>query len=151
MRPWQMLLLPPVAWLGCVGLMLMLHGMVPVASLLPWPAKGLGLLPLVAGLALASWHARLFRRIRTNINTFGEPGQLTTAGLYAKTRNPMYLGMALGLVGAAVLLGSLSVWVGPMVFLALANLWYIPLEERAMAGKFGAAYAAYRQSVPRWL
>lgn len=146
----RILLLPPFALLLIAGAMLALHGWAPVATLWPGPLRWLGLAGVVAGLALAQWHARLFRRLGTNINTFGQPGTLVTGGLFGRTRNPMYLGMLLTLVGAAAVLGTLSPWAGPLAFFGLAQAWYIPLEERAMALKFGADYARYRQQVPRW-
>lgn len=147
----QWLLLPPVVLIMSAGLMVVLHQNVPIAEVVPQPFNWGGLLLVVAGLAGANWHARLFRRLGTNINTFGEPGTLTTEGLFRRTRNPMYLGMVVTLVGLACVLGSLSPFVGPAGFFVLAHFWYIPLEERAMALKFGDAYAAYQHAVPRWL
>jgi len=63
----------------------------------------------------------------------------------------MYLGMVVSLVGVACVLGSISSTAGPLVFFILANYWYIPLEERAMALKFGKEYLEYQRSVPRWM
>ncbi len=144
------LLLPPFVWLYCVAGMLLVHTLLPVAHWLPAPWRLPGLLLLRAGLAMAQWHARLFRRLGTNINTFGTPDQLTTQGLFRRTRNPMYLGMLLALCGVALTLGALSPLLGPLVFLLLAQHWYIPAEERAMSARFGEAYHDYQRRVPRW-
>jgi protein-S-isoprenylcysteine O-methyltransferase Ste14 len=145
------LLLPPFAVLICAALMAVLHWQLPLMELVPRPFNWIGLALVAAGMAVANWHARLFRRIGTNINTFGEPGTLTTQGLFRRTRNPMYLGMFVALLGAAWTLGTLSPFAGPLAFFLLASLWYIPLEERAMSAKFGSEYAKYRQGVRRWL
>ncbi|MBD9394866.1 isoprenylcysteine carboxylmethyltransferase family protein [Acidovorax sp. ACV01] len=121
----QRLLLPPVVWFASVGAMVILQRIWPLATLPPdacvlaWMAGGVLVL---AGLAIAQWHARLFKRIGTNINTFGEPGTLTTAGLFAYTRNPMYLGMLLALAGVALALGALSPWLLVLHFCARAVL-----------------------------
>ncbi|MCA0175692.1 MAG: isoprenylcysteine carboxylmethyltransferase family protein [Proteobacteria bacterium] len=147
----RLLLLPPVVVLMSVGMMLLLHVAAPVVHLVPRPANWAGLALVVAGFGIANWHARLFRRIGTNINTFGEPGKLTQEGLFRRTRNPMYLGMLIFLVGVAFILGSSSPVIVPLGFFALANYWYIPIEETAMASKFGTEYIEYKQSVPRWL
>jgi protein-S-isoprenylcysteine O-methyltransferase Ste14 len=147
----RFVLLPPVALVLTAGAMLALHWNAPVASVVPPPFNWAGLLLIVAGLGLAQWHARLFRRIGTNINTFADPDQLTTEGFFSRSRNPMYLGMVLCLTGVAMLLGSLSPWLGPLGFFALANFWYVPVEERAMGRRFGPAYAQYQQRVRRWL
>ena len=151
MSAMRFLLLPPVCMLMFVGLMYGLHRAAPLASLIPQPVNWAGVAIMVVGLGMARSHARLFKRIGTNINTFGEPGSLVTAGLFARTRNPMYLGMIVCLVGVAFVLGSLSPLIGPLGFFLLANRWYVPLEEKAMAKKFRSEYADYKQSVPRWL
>ena len=150
----QRLLLPPVVWFASVGAMVILQRIWPLATLPPdacvlaWMAGGVLVL---AGLAIAQWHARLFKRIGTNINTFGEPGTLTTAGLFAYTRNPMYLGMLLALAGVALALGALSPWLLVLQFFVLAQCWYIPLEERKLAASFGSQYADYCRDVRRWI
>ncbi|KQB60523.1 methyltransferase family protein [Acidovorax facilis] len=145
------LLLPPVVWLVSVVCMLVLHWKSPIAVWLPQPYNWLGLALIMAGLGIANWHARLFRRLGTNINTFGEPGELTMEGLFRRTRNPMYLGMFISLFGVACVLGSTSALAGPVAFFALAQFWYIRSEEEAMTLKFGDKYIEYQRSVPRWL
>ncbi|MES2950659.1 MAG: isoprenylcysteine carboxylmethyltransferase family protein [Pseudomonadota bacterium] len=147
----RILLLPPVAVFMAICLMLALHASLPIAYWLAPPFNWLGLVLVLCGFGTASWHARLFRRLHTNINTFGEPGSLTREGLFRHTRNPMYLGMLVMLIGTACVLGSLSPLVGPLCFFLLAHFWYIPVEEKAMASKFTDAYREYRRSVRRWV
>lgn len=147
----KVLLLPPIVWLASAGLMLLLHSKAPVMQVIPPPLTWIGLAAIVCGLAVANWHARLFRRVGTNINTFGRPDKLTTQGLFSRTRNPMYLGMVASLLGLAVFLGSLSPLAAPLAFFVLAHCWYVPIEEKNMALKFGDEYAEYRRIVPRWL
>jgi protein-S-isoprenylcysteine O-methyltransferase Ste14 len=150
----QRLLLPPVVWFASVGAMVILQRAWPVALL---PASGqllawwVGGALVLAGVAMAQWHARLFKRLGTNIDTFGEPGSLTTACLFAHTRNPMYLGMLLALAGVALALGALSPWLLVLHFFVLAHCWYIPLEERKLAARFGRQYADYCRDVRRWI
>lgn len=142
---------PPTLLILCLLLMMTLHLLLPLHSLLSWPLNLAGLLPVGAGFVLASSHARLFRRIGTNIDTFGEPGKLVTTGCFARSRNPMYLGMVIFLGGVALLLGSLSPWIGPVVFGVLVQWVYIPWEERMLAAKFGADYDLYRRRTRRWI
>ena len=145
------LLLPPVVWAVSVVCMWVLHLKIPIAIWFREPYNWSGVVLIMAGLGIANWHARLFRRLGTNINTFGEPGEMTVHGLFLRTRNPMYLGMLISLVGVACALGSVSPWAGPVAFFALAHFWYVRIEEMAMASKFGEKYIEYQRSVPRWL
>jgi protein-S-isoprenylcysteine O-methyltransferase Ste14 len=147
----RQIFLPPIVLLVCVILMIGLHIYWPVIHFMVHPIRWVGMLLVVAGILMASWHARLFRRIKTQINTFHEPGQLTTEGLFARTRNPMYLGMLMCLIGVSITLGSLSPIIGLVIFGLLLQCWYIPFEEAAMARKFGDQYLDYQRKVPRWL
>jgi len=145
------LLLPPIVLVISAAAMLLLHRLWPLAVLLPTPWNAAGLPLVAAGLAVASWHARLFRRIGTEINTFREPGQLVREGMFRFSRNPMYLGFAAALAGVALVLGSASPWLAWLTFVVLTDRWYIRVEEAAMQARFGDQYAAYRRAVRRWL
>src|SRR5688572_6024631 len=133
----RMLFLPPIVLLQCVAAMWALDRWWPLMEfehdLFTWAGAAL----IVAGLAIANWHARLFKRVGTNIDTFGEPGRLTTAGLFSRTRNPMYLGLVMVISGAACWMGSLGALGVAAGYVALVHFWYIPIEERAMQAKFG--------------
>lgn len=110
-----------------------------------------GVATVLLGIAIAQFHARLFKRVGTQIRTFDEPGQLVTTGLFGRSRNPMYLGMLLALLGAALALGAVSALAGPLLFFIAAQAWYIPFEEAAMQCKFGTAYDDYKRRVRRWI
>lgn len=130
--------------------------MIGVTFVAPWPGYALpvrlvGAGVLVAGVMLSARHAALFERVGTNIMTFDDPGTLVRTGAFAWTRNPMYLGFVLALLGVAVVLGSLAALFGPLVFLAVADRWYIPFEERRMVAVFGDDYLRYQRSVRRWV
>lgn len=145
------LLLPPIVLVISAAAMLLLHRSWPLAVLLPTPWNAAGVPLLVAGLAVSGWHARLFRRVGTEINTFREPGRLVRDGLFRVSRNPMYLGFAAALAGVALALGSASPWAAWLGFVVLTDRWYIRVEEAAMQARFGDQYAAYRREVRRWL
>lgn len=145
-----MKLLPP--HLALVGLVVM----IPLRLFLPgseFPpvVRGAGLLAGLAGIALLFGGSRRFRRLGTNIRTFDEPGMLVTDGLFRLSRNPMYLGFFLVLLGAALALGAVTTLVAPVAFLVIANVWYVPFEERALRAKFGELYERYQRSTRRWL
>jgi len=73
-----------------------------------------------------------------------------TAGVFAYSRNPMYLGLALILAGWAFWLGALTPWlVLPLFTTAITVLQVLP-EERALAQLFGRQFATYRRTTDRW-
>ena len=110
-----------------------------------------GVVVLAAGIAVAKRGSDLFARSRTNIKTFDDPDVLVTGGPFRFSRNPMYLGFTIALVGVSMVVGSMSAVSGPVIFWLLADRWYIPFEERRLAATFGGAYQQYRSAVPRWI
>ena len=105
-----------------------------------------GVLVAVAGVVA-------FRRAGTTVDPRvpHKAGALVTRGIYRLSRNPMYVGMLLLLLGWAVLLGSgLAALVCPLFYLWIDRL-QIPFEERHIRALFGKEYDAYRQRVRRWL
>jgi len=147
----HVLRLPPSLFVLAAALMALLDRLLPIAQLCQHPLRWLGLLLVALGLAIARWHARLFARIGTNLQTFGEPDTLTREGLFAYSRNPMYLGFVLALCGLAIALGSLTPWLPVLTYTVLLDRWHIRFEEAALARCFGADYATYRSQVRRWL
>ena len=94
-----------------------------------------------------------FRRARTTINPLkpGATSALVRSGVFRFTRNPMYLGLLLTLVGWAVWLWSLAALLLLPVFVLYIDRFQIGPEERALAKLFGAEFAGYRTSVRKWL
>jgi protein-S-isoprenylcysteine O-methyltransferase Ste14 len=82
---------------------------------------------------------------------FSEPSALVTTGPFAFTRNPMYLGLVLALLGWAVLLGSLVPFAVVPAFFALIHYRFVLREEPFMMDRFGQEFASYRERVRRWL
>ncbi len=112
----------------------------------------LGWLPALVGVVMIVECTRLFvRRGRGTPAPSAPPTTLVASGLFAWTRNPMYVGVILVLLGEAMLLWSPSVllcagwtWMGMEAFLQ----WY---EEPSLRARFGAAYDEYARTVPRWV
>ncbi|MCF6438758.1 isoprenylcysteine carboxylmethyltransferase family protein [Pseudoalteromonas luteoviolacea] len=145
-------LLPPFLYLITLISMALLCWSLDVNHLIVYPYNLVGLPFLIAGLLLAAGAKKLFVHLGTNVMTFSEPGKLVTHGAFKFSRNPMYLGFAVSLLGAALLFGagivSLVCWLG---FIVITDRWYIRFEERAMRQKFGSEYAQYCCQVRRWI
>lgn len=94
-----------------------------------------------------------FRKAKTTINPLQpeRSTQIVSTGVYRVTRNPMYLGMALMLLGLAVYLASPWALLGPLAFATYLTRFQIRPEEQALTARFGAAYTTYCAQVRRWL
>ena len=144
-------MLPPV-WLAlALVAMALLDRFAPGARIVPPPWRWLGLVPIVAGVALAMSGVRLFRRHGTGVVPFTPVTHLVVAGPYRFTRNPMYLGMVLLLGGAAVMFGSATPWLVIPLFAFWIDRRFIAQEEVMLEEAFGTEYAAFRKRVPRWV
>ena len=128
-----------------------IHVAMPGTVLLrsPWTEAGIGV--AVIGLCMNLWSASHFRFRGTTMNPHGEPMSLATTGLYRITRNPMYLGMSLVLVGFGVWLGELAPFLIPPGFVWLVTRRFIVAEEQVIENVFGPVYLSYKNRVPRWL
>jgi protein-S-isoprenylcysteine O-methyltransferase Ste14 len=144
-------IVPPVYFLAALALMAFFHWVVPVAQILGSPYRYAGLVLMALAIALVLWAALHFRRAGTAIRPFEPSSALVTGGPYRFTRNPMYLGMAGTLLGAALLMGSLTPFIVIPAFAALIKERFILNEELKMASMFGQAYLDYKSTVRRWL
>ena len=106
---------------------------------------------MLAGLALLVVCGGLFSRAGTGVVPFRDVKVLVTHGAYARTRNPMYLAMALILLGVAITVGALTALLVPPLFMLIVDLRYIRQEEAMLAELFGKDYLDYCRRVRRWL
>ena len=107
----------------------------------------------LAGTALALAGVVAFRRARTTVDPTrpDHASAVVSGGIYALTRNPMYLGFALWLLAWAAWLANLPACLVLPAFVAYMNRFQIEPEERLLRGKFGAPYEAYLLRVRRWI
>jgi protein-S-isoprenylcysteine O-methyltransferase Ste14 len=139
--------------LAAAACMWALHRWLPLGHWIAAPWNRLGALPAAVAIAIVVAALRGFHRARTTVNPMdpSKATRLVTDGVFRISRNPMYLGLLLLLIGWALWLGSASVWLMPPLFaIAITRLQIVP-EERALDRLFGAQYLAYRDDVVRWI
>lgn len=114
-----------------------------------WLAGALVLVALALMLA-AVWR---MARSHTTVDPFRpeRASHLVTDGVFAHSRNPIYVGDVLLLAAWALWLGNLAAAALPALFVLWMGRLQIPAEEAALHARFGAAYDAYRARVRRWL
>ena len=145
---------PPLVAAAMAGAMTAASVWLPQVLPLP-PSVRVGAALVLVGVGACFDVAGLlaFRKAKTTVNPLA-PNRSTavvSTGVYRITRNPMYLGMALILLGLALYLASPWALLGPLVFAAFITRFQIQPEERALTARFGAAYTAYCTQVRRWL
>ncbi|GIZ14439.1 membrane protein [Capnocytophaga catalasegens] len=94
-----------------------------------------------------------FRKSKTTVNptTSEKSSQIVNTGIYRFSRNPMYLGMALGLVGLTFAFGNLFSWLGVIGFVIYITHFQIIPEEKILKEIFGKNYTDYLNQVRRWI
>ena len=144
-------ILPPTYLLIAIALMTAAHFVLPIWLVVAFPWRFAGVLPLVAGIYLNLAADRQLKLQGTTVKPLERSTTLVTDGVFAWTRNPMYLGMALILAGIAALSGSFSPWVIVVAFVILMDRVFIQREERQLDEVFGVTCSQYRSRVRRWL
>ena len=76
---------------------------------------------------------------------------LVTTALHRYVRNPMYLGVALAILGEAVIFRSAHVAEYAALMLLTAHVFVVLYEEPTLQRQFGESYEEYRRRVPRWI
>jgi protein-S-isoprenylcysteine O-methyltransferase Ste14 len=111
----------------------------------------LGLFALGVAISLAGVIA--FRHARTTTNPLrpDAASALVVTGIYARTRNPMYLGFVVMLLAWCAWLANPATLAGLPGFVAWMNRFQIPAEERAIGALFGAEFERYCARVRRWI
>lgn len=117
-----------------------------------WPTRPYGSIIILAALALVFFAMAQFFLANTQLLPNSETNNaLVTNGVFALTRNPMYLAMVLGCLGGALWFGRPLMLLAPAAMFAVANWVFIPFEEAKMRRQFGDAFDAYTRRVRRWI
>jgi len=125
----------------------------PLVTVIPAPWNRLGWCVMVVAFIAPFAAISQFGHAGTTVNPHlpRETSALVTGGAYTWTRNPMYLGLTLVLLGWATRLGTLTAFAGPVIFVPLIERVQILPEEHVLRARFGKQYEDYCAHVNRWL
>lgn len=114
--------------------------------------RPIGLTVIIVALAILFWAMLQFRLANTQLLPNSPVNNsLVTGGIFALTRNPMYLAMTVFALGGALWFGRIPMLAAPLLMFAVANWVFIPFEEAKMRRQFGEAFDAYCKRVRRWI
>jgi protein-S-isoprenylcysteine O-methyltransferase Ste14 len=142
---------PPIYVGVSVAAMFVLAVFLPLVRLLTPPVTWAGVPIALFGATMTVTAANQFRRSGTGLRPGSKATLVVRTGWYKLTRNPMYLGMSLLLLGIALCLGTLGPLLVVPVFVVMIRTRFIAKEERWMEEAFGEEYRAYQREVRRWL
>ena len=142
----------PQKWFFIFLVLLLGLGLIlPCGKVIPSPYNWTGILLIIFGFVLNIWADSLFKTFKTTVKPDQEPTYLITGGPFRFSRNPMYLGMAAILLGAAIVSRSLISFIFPIIFAGVMQKIFIPFEESMLESAFGNKYHYYKKTVRRWL
>lgn len=108
---------------------------------------------IVLGIVVALLGVWEFRKKKTTLNptTPEKCTSIVDTGIFRFSRNPMYLGMSVGLIGLIFGFGNYFSWVGFLVFVVYITRFQIIPEENTLKELYGDPYKEYLKRVRRWL
>lgn len=144
---------PPLIFLGLVVIGPLLDRLLGFAPLrVAEPLRTVLVVALVfVGLAIVLAAIRGFARAGTRVEPWAPSSAIVSDGLYRFSRNPMYVGMTVVMLGLALILSSPSSLLMVAVGVLVIDRFVIRREEAYLEGKFGDEYRAYRRRVRRWV
>jgi len=115
------------------------------------PRAALAAAIFIAGVGLGAVAQTWFRRTGQSPVPWKPSSELLMRGIYARTRNPMYVGMTLMQLGIGIALGKAWIVIAAPLALAIVHVIAVLPEEAYLEHKFGDSYARYKATVRRYL
>jgi protein-S-isoprenylcysteine O-methyltransferase Ste14 len=128
-----------------------LHWGLPVWNKMRFSYPVFGAVTAAGGFMAMMWGWWLFKKHDVAICPTQKTVRLVTRGIYRFTRNPMYLGFILMLLGLAFFVGTPPFYLAAGAYFVLINWVFCPYEEAKLTGTFGQEFLNYKARVRRWL
>ena len=142
----------PTTWfLGFLALIILMNFLFGEKRMIPFPYNHLGWVLIVFGIAFNLWTDNLFKKYKTTVKPYLRPSFFISNGPFRISRNPMYLGMLIILIGTVILFKSVALMVIPAIYLFIINFFYIKKEEEFLLHEFGDEYLKYKKRVRSWI
>lgn len=144
-------ILPPTFFMILLTLTVGFHLILPLFKFVFSPYNYLGIILVAFGIVINLWADSLFKKKQTTVKPYEMPNFFIDSGPFKLSRHPMYLGMLSILLGVAVLLGSVTTFIFPIIFIIIIDRLFVSIEENNLEKKFGKKYTDYKKSVRRWV
>ncbi len=144
-------IIAPMWFLLSIGIIISAIFIFPESYMIPRPWNLIGLMFMGFGLGLAMAAMKLFRERNLKPEGYNPPERLIISGVYRISRNPMYLGFSISLLGIWIYMGNLHGLFAVPLFFVIIDRLYVTFEERTMQRVFGEGWARYASEVRRWI
>jgi len=142
---------PPILLLLHIFAAFLLNRLLPLPFAFPKILVWVGYVIILVGIGLGAGAAGRILQGHTTLDPHGSVTEIVTGGPYRFSRNPIYLGFVLLLIGFPFIFRSYwGLIVSPVLIVSLYQ-FVIKHEEAYLEKKFGDAYTGYRSRVGRWL
>jgi protein-S-isoprenylcysteine O-methyltransferase Ste14 len=142
---------PPQVLYPLLLVFIILHFIFPIIQIIHFPFTLSGIILIIIGLAINGQGIILLRKNKTTLKPHEKPSSLIVKGPFRYSRNPIYLGGLILVLGIVVLLGSLIAFVLPILVFLIMEFHFIPIEEKKLEESFEKEYRDYKERVRRWI
>ena len=142
---------PPAYLFISILIIGIIYFLLPSYELIKYPFNLLGIIFLFLSGMLCGKSCKTLKKHNTAIHFNDKTTNVVQDGLYKYSRNPLYLGTILLLVGLSILSKNILSFVAPVLFYLIVNYIFIPDEEKKMEDVFGNKYLNYKSKVRKWL
>ena len=142
---------PPFVALFYIFIALVLGRVIVIPFIMPQIARNIGLMLTFIGFLFGVGAFIEFRKARTTLDPHGSVKTLVMNGIYRITRNPIYFGFLLMVIGFPLNYGHFWGFLTAPFYIVSMNQLVIEKEEAYLEKKFKEQYTAYRLRVRRWL
>jgi len=113
--------------------------------------KIIGIVVILTGLAIILYASRTFKKADTRIEPWKPTSKIVSQGVFAYSRNPIYVSFCLASIGIGFVAGS--VWILMSFVPTAITIYFVAIkkEEAYLEKKFGDEYISYKKNVRRWL
>ena len=149
----RILALPAVLLMLALTGAAVLEARYPIALGMPsfaW-AMASGAAVMLTAVTIAGAAMMQMKKHRTTVEPGQRPATLVTSGIFARTRNPIYLAMVLFVLAIALMADAGWFILAAIVLCIALDRIVIASEQRMIGEAFGEEYAAYRRRVRRWI
>lgn len=142
---------PPLIFIFLIFIAYAIHTIIPIGIGITSPFTYLGIVIIILALVLLVFISQTFTRVKTHIEPWKPTSAIIATGIYAYSRNPIYMAFCLVPIGVGIITNSLWILFSFLPSVLLVYFMAIKKEEAYLEEKFGEEYLQYKNSVRRWI